>query len=453
MSTDAPLMHAVGARPSSTFKVMGQIATQAIPQAIVACVFSMLNLGMLAILSRHGNTDAVYLMSLMQPAFFLIIAIMEGLAVTNQVYSARTKHIGPKQSIPKSSRNLSWVGIGLICILALVGYGASKGLTLKSPSLSLTLSYLPATALSMTPFLVFEVYYGALRGRGRGLLGIAPLIFAAGLSLLVTGLLLRHYPIGFEAVLIGNFAGALLMLPIIIMLARRETGNDNAGSSSPVQVRLAPLFWAVGFPVFFSIVVASASAAVLFPVLDRFGKDEVSAFLVVIRLRAALMIPAIAVGSAIAILANQSLGGDGDALGNRYMAAGIPLVFAFYALGTLVVGLNAPAAVGFIVPGSEATLSIWSNKLLLLLLPTFFLAPCAVCIQIILEQLGDGIKVLVLTIFSEAATAAAIVYAVYKHNPIEYICYILVASAGFMFAVFVLRIVLIVRKPEPVHAV
>ncbi|WP_028003879.1 MATE family efflux transporter [Sinorhizobium meliloti] len=453
MSTDAPILHAVDIRPSSTIKVMGQIATQAIPQAIVACVFSMLNLGMLAILSRNGNTEAVYLMSLMQPAFFLIIAIMEGLAVTNQVYSARTKHVGPKQSILKSSRRLSWIGIALICILALVGYGASKSLELNSSSLVLTLSYLPAAALSMVPFLVFEVYYGALRGRGRGMRGIAPLILAAGLSLLVTGLLLRHYPVGFEAVLIGNFAGPLLMLPVIILLARREVGLDNAGSGAQPQARLAPLFWAVGFPVFFSIVIASASAAVLFPILDRFGKDEVSAFLVVIRLRAALMIPATAVGSAIAILANQSLGRNGDGMGGRYLAAGIPMVFALYALVTFVVSLNASAAIGFIVPGSEATLSVWSNKLLLLLLPTFFLAPCAVCIQIILEQLGDGIKVLALTILCEALTATAIIYAVYKHNPIEYICYILVVSAGFLFAVFLLRIVVVARKPEAVHAV
>ncbi|WP_320203663.1 hypothetical protein [Agrobacterium rosae] len=452
MSTDAHLLSTADTRPSSTFRVIGQIGVQAIPQAIVACVFSVVNLGMLTILSRHGNTDAVYLMSLMQPAFFLIIAIMEGLAVTNQVFSARTRHLGPTQSILKSSRSLSWIGIGLICLLALIAFGASR-LSLASPSLVLALSYLPVAALSMVPFLVFEVYYGALRGRGQGMVGIAPLIVAAGLSLLVTGILLKHYPMGFEAVLIGNFAGPLLALPVIIILARRETGSGDAAPNAPAPVRLVQMFWAVGFPVFFSIVIASASAAVLVPVLDRFGKDEVSAFLVVIRLRAALMIPAVAVGSAIAILANQSLGRDGSASGIRYLVAGIPLVLALYAAVTLVVALNASAAVGLIVPGSEAALSIWSNKLLLLLLPTFFLAPCAVCIQIILEQLGDGIKVLALTILAEAATAAAILYAVYRHSPIEHIGYILVASAGFLFAVFLLRIVFLARKPEAVHAV
>ncbi|WP_113423218.1 hypothetical protein [Rhizobium sp. SYY.PMSO] len=453
MTADAVLVQVSDAQRVSLASMMGQIIALAAPLAISACILSGLNLGMVTILARHGDTEAIYLMSLMQPAFFIIIAMMEGLAISNQVFSARCKNMPSAGAVLKSSRTLCLVGLLLIGAIALIAYCASQMLPLQSQSLALILSYLPMAALSMAAFLVFEIHHSALRGSGHALLAIGPFALAAILSLLVTYVLLDRYQIGFTAVLIGNFAGPLILLPIVVMLVRRIAMKDaDITEAMPEARRIWPLLSTVGFPVFFSILVASASAAFVFPVIDRFGADEVSAFLVVLRLRVAFTIPAVAAGSAIAILVNQSLNTRSGLSGDRYLAAGIPLVFAVYGVATVAILFAKTMAIGLIVPENATTLNMWSNNLLWLLLPTFFLMPCVVCIQIILEQIGDGPKVLVFTIVAEAATIGAIIFSAENSKSIESISHVLTVSSALLFAAYVARLVHVLHRWEKNHA-
>lgn len=454
MTADTTLIQISDAERVSLPSLMVRIVALAAPLAISACILSGLNLGMLTILGRHGDTEAIYLMSLMQPAFFIIIAIMEGLAITNQVFSARCMNAPSGGAVLKSSRALSVVGLLLIGTIALIAYCASQTLSLQSQSLALILSYLPIAALSMAAFLVFEVHHSALRGSGNALLAIGPFALAAILSLLVTYVLLYRYQIGFTAVLIGNFTGPLIMLPIVFALVRRIARKDKEMTESvPEARRIWPLLSTVGLPVFFSILAASASAAFVFPIIDRFGENEVSAFLVVLRLRVAFTIPAVAAGSAIAILVNQSPNNQTGLSGDRYLAAGIPFVFTVYAVATIIIMLVKTTAIGLIVPEDAATLNLWSNNLLWLLLPTFFLMPCVVCIQIILEQIGDGLKVLVFTIIAEIATIAAVMLSVENGKSIEAISHVLTVSSAFIFASYIARLVYVLRHWEKNHAV
>ncbi|SCW88854.1 Na+-driven multidrug efflux pump [Rhizobium mongolense subsp. loessense] len=454
MSSDAALIQTVKAQQDSIPTLMGRIIALAAPLAISACILSGLNLGMLTILARHGDTQAIYLMSLMQPAFFIVIAMMEGLAITNQVFSARCKKTPASGAVLRSSRVLSLVGLGLICAIALLAYWASQILSPQSQSLGLILSYLPIAALSMAAFLVFEIHHSALRGSGHALLAIVPFAFAAILSLLVAYVLLDRYSMGFTAVMIGNFVGPLAFLPIVYALVRKIAHKDTETPENlPEAKKVWPLLSTVGFPVFFSILVASASAAFLFPIIDRFGETEVSAFLVVLRLRVAFTIPAVAAGSAIAILVNQSLNNQTGVSGDRYLAVGIPLVFTLYAMATCFILFARAVAIGLIVPESAATLNMWSNNVLWLLLPTFFLLPCVVCIQIILEQIGDGPKVLVFTIIAEAATICAIIFSAENSKSLGYICHVLTISSALLFASYVARLVHVMQRWEKTHVV
>jgi Na+-driven multidrug efflux pump len=454
LTADTALIQVSDAPRVSLPSMMGRIIVLAAPLAISACILSGLNLGMLTILARHGDTEAIYLMSLMQPAFFIIIAMMEGLAITNQVFSARCKNEPSAGAVLKSSRALSLVGLLLIGAIALIAYCVSQMLLLPSQSLALILSYLPIAALSMAAFLVFEIHHSALRGSGHALLAIGPFALAAILSLLVTYVLLDRYQIGFTAVLIGNFAGPLIMLPIVLALVRRIARKDEEMTQGmPEARRIWPLLSTVGFPVFFSILIASASAAFVFPIIDRFGEDEVSAFLVVLRLRVAFTIPAVAAGSAIAILVNQSPNNQTGLSGDRYLAAGIPLVFTVYAVATIVILLAKTTAIGLIVPENASTLNLWSNNLLWLLLPTFFLMPCVVCIQIILEQIGDGPKVLVFTIVAEIATISAIIFSTENSKSIETISHVLTVSSALLFAAYIARLVYVLHHWEKNHAI
>lgn len=454
MTIDVSVQLTKVAIPQPTVRIIAQIGALAAPLALGACVLSTLNLGTVALLSRYDQSGALHMMSLLQPAFFIVIALMEGLAVTNQVFAARTKQAWPKGSLRRSSGILAITGLLLLCLLAASAYGLERLIGERVGAWRPTLTELPLALLSMAAFLIFEVYHGALRGRGRVLMGLIPFAMAAAISLSATYFLLTRHQLGFDAVLLGNLAGSLVMLPIVIYLVHREAHGGETMPARQLHARLRGLLTHVGGPVFFSILVASASAAVVFPVLDRLGKDEVSAFLVVIRLRIAFMIPAIAAGSAIAILANQALdehSKHGQSL--RPLAVGLVFVFALYLLATLAMALMPGFAIDAIVPQQTAELNDRSIRLLLLLLPTFFLLPCAICMQIILEQIGDGLKVLLLTIVVELATIAAVLFVFQDQRPIEYICYVLIASASVMFVAFLVRILMLSRRWEVEHVV
>ncbi|QDG94524.1 hypothetical protein NIBR502774_18485 (plasmid) [Rhizobium sp. NIBRBAC000502774] len=453
MSAEAPSLPVVDSNPVSTLAVIGRILSQAAPLAIAACILSALNLGMLAVLSRHGDLEAIYLTSLMQPAFFFVIAVMEGLAITNQVFAAKSKHAWPKRSILTSSRILSGFGIAVISTIALLSWILSKTVATETRTYALIGAYLPLTLLSMTAFVAFEVHHGALRGRGRALLGLVPFGLAAGLSILCTWVLLRSLELGFEAVLIGNFVGPFLMLPVVVVLLHREARNGEFMTAGDFSKRIRQLLKTVGMPVFSSVIVASIGAAVLFPVLDGFGEDDISAFLVIVRLRAAFMIPAIAAGSAIAILINQTGRGLGSISARRYLATGMPMFIGFYALATAALYFNQSIAISAIVPERAEALNSASQELLFLLLPTFFLIPCSVLVQIILEQVGDGIKVFLLSSIIEVLTVCAVIFAVVQDKPLVFICLILTVSASLAFILLVLRICLISRTWESPDAV
>nr|WP_145994355.1 hypothetical protein [Mesorhizobium loti] len=449
MSIEVSVQPAPATIPQPTTRIVGQIVALAAPLALGACVLSVLNLGTLALLSRYDQSGALHMMSVLQPAFFLVIALMEGLSVTNQVFAARTKQSLPKGSLWNSSRVFAITGLLLLCCLAAAGYGVQRVLGERAGTWLPTLIELPLAVLSMAAFVIFEVYHGALRGRGRVLLGLLPFAAAAVISLGTTYFLLTRHQLGFDAVLLGNLVGPLVMLPLVVFLVHREARGGETLPVPQLYGKLRGLLANVGGPVFFSILIASASAAVLFPVLDRFGKDEVSAFLIVIRLRIAFMIPAVAAGSAIAILANQSLdehSNHGQSV--RPLTVGLLFVIALYLLATLIMALIPGVAVDAIVPQQTAELNDRSIRLLLLLLPTFFLLPCAICMQIILEQVGDGLKVLLLTILVELSTIAAVLFVVQDQRSIEHICYILIASSAAMFIAFLVRLRMLSRRWE-----
>lgn len=454
MSIDVSAPSAGPSEASSVLRLLGKIGALAAPLALGACVLSVFNLGTLALLSRYDQGPALHTVSLLQPAFFLIIALMEGLGITNQVFAARTKRAFSQHGLRGSSWRLAIIGLGLLFLLTALAYGAERVFGSRAGSWEPVLADLPYAILSMAAFVVFEVYHGALRGRGRIFLGLVPFALAVTVTLAVMYGLLTQYDLGLYAVLLGNFVGPLLLLPVIIYLVHREARGGEPMSTHALYGQLRGLLAGVGGPVFFSILVASASAAVIFPVLDRFGKEEVSAFLVIIRLRVAFMIPAVAAGSAIAILVNQSFdeklkhGSSG-----RILAVGLPVIFGFYLLATLALAFAPGMAIDTIVPQQTAALNVWSLRLLLLLSPTFFLLPCAVCMQIVLEQVGDGLKVLILTIVVEVATVCALLFALQDEQSIEFVCYVLIASAGVTFIAFLVRILMLSRKWEASRAV
>lgn len=433
---------------ASALAILGQILAMAVPLALGAMVTSGLNLGKIAILARSAHPEALELLSLLQPVFLLVLAMMECFAITNQVFSARSKRNWPRRGILKSSRYLSGLAVLCILVLAAIAYAVSRLVHFDNRMIEQTLSHAPVFLLSLSGFVVFDIYYGALRGQGRLLRSLLPFLGLALIDLAVTYGLISQFGWGFEAILAGNLAGPLVMLPIVILLVRIEAGSGPEVATQQISARLRPLLIVVGLPIAASILIGSISAAVIFPVLAQFGADYASAFLVVLRFRIAFMIPAIAVGSVIAILVNQAAE-DGDAsMRLRYLVIGIPVVLLIYAAATALLPYWCGSVLDALVSQKANALALHqaTDFVMAQLQITFFLIAAATMLQVMLEQLGRATHVLVITIAAEIITSGGVMYAAQAGYDLTMILRLLCVVAAVTFGLLLVQLVLLIRQ-------
>ncbi|MCG7622248.1 hypothetical protein [Epibacterium sp. Ofav1-8] len=439
------------ARPT-VWQTLSRILLLAIPFAVGAAATSTLNLGKVALLARVPDTGALNTLSLLQPSFILALAIMEGLAITAQVFSARSRHNWPRRGTQRAVLRLCRNGVILFVIVAAVGYAAAETLPVQDPEIRLILAHFPLFMLSLVPFVVFDIFYGAMRGQGKVLLGLVPFVGLVAIDLTTTYVLVSQYGWGFEAVLIGNLVGPILMLPVIALLLRRELRDGEDSPEEPFRIRIRQLQIGVGIPVFSSIVVGFVSASVVFPILSKIGEDSASAFFVVLRYRIAFMIPAIAIGSAIAILVNQLAEQGQTAQRLRYLIIGVPFMLCLYAIVTALLP-QWTGALDLLVPEQAEALRAATNQMFTELLITFFLISGSAMLQVILEQLGRGVQVLVITFLIEAGTCAAVLWAMMQGAGMGLILDVLIAAAAGSFGLFAVQFLLLLRSLGRAHAV
>ena len=443
--------YTLAAAPSA-LGTLSRIFKLAFPFALGAMVTSALNLGKVAMLSRAEDTGALHILSLLQPSFILILAMMEGLAITNQVFSARSRHNWPRRGVLRASRRLSVLAVILLIVVAMTGFVASQYITVDDPSIRTTLDHFPAFVLSMTFFVIFSIYYGALRGQGKVFLGLLPFAALVVIDLFATHTLVTNFGWGFEAVVAGNLLGAAVVLPVIIWLLRREVATGENVPEETFFIRLRQLQIHVGLPVFSSIVVGVVSGSVIFPALSELGRDIASAFFVVLRYRIAFMIPAIAIGSAIAVLVNQAASDEQRTTRFRYLAVGVPVMLILYAVGTAVLP-HWNGALNLLIPVDADSLRTATELMFAQLLLTFFFVAGTAMFQVILEQLGRGIHVLVITILAETGTCAAVLWAMHNGANLGIVVQILNGFAIATFALFAVQFLLLLRTIGSRHAI
>ncbi|WP_293577446.1 hypothetical protein [Phaeobacter sp.] len=431
-------------RPS-IWQTLSRILLLALPFAVGAAATSSLNLGKVALLARVPDTGALATLSLLQPSFILALAIMEGLAITAQVFSARSRHNWPRRGTLRAVHRLCRNGVLLFLVVSGLGFGVAQVLTVEDAEMRVVLDHFPLFMLSLVPFVVFDIFYGAMRGQGKVLLGLLPFIGLVAFDLGTTYLLVANHGWGFDAVLVGNMVGPVLMLPVIAWLLRREVQGGEDSPEEPFQIRMRQLQIGVGIPVFSSIVVGFVSASVVFPILAKIGEDSASAFFVVLRYRMAFMIPAIAIGSAIAILVNQLADEGQTAQRLRYLVIGVPFMLCLYA-GVTALLPQWNGALDLLVPEQAETLRRATDDMFAALLITFFLISGSAMLQVILEQLGRGFHVLVITFLIEAGTCAGVVWAMVQGAGMGLILDILIAAAALSFGLFAVQFLLLLRK-------
>jgi Na+-driven multidrug efflux pump len=391
-------------RPPGRLPLPLRILTMALPLMVGALAGAGLHVAKTAILTHHGDTDTLFTLSLVQPAFIFMLACLESLAITNQVFSSKSVNGWTRGDVLRATAVFSRIGVVLALLLA-AGFWAAAPLTAglwdDGPAV---LPQMALFVLSMLPFLLFEMRNGALRGQGRTGLALVSYVVLIVVDLAVTWVAVTRHDLGFTAVLLGNAAGPIAALPLVILFLRREIGGAERGPTEAFRKRLIGLGIGVAGPVFASMFAGSASAAVIFPAMAALGETVSSAFLIVVRLRIIFIIPAVALGSAIAILVNQMPESGHDGERRRTLVVGAAMVLGLYGLGLAGLYAWSDPIVAQIVPENTPVLAAEVRGLVSALLPTFYLIATFTMFQVILEHLGLGLRVLAVTLISEVAT-------------------------------------------------
>lgn len=394
--------------PGGHLGTIGKIGKLALPLMVGSLAAAGLQVVKAGILTHTGETAALNTLALVQPAFIFMLAFLEALAITNQVFSSKSVNNWAKGDVPRATRVFSVIGLILTALMVAGFWGASFAVDARWPSAAEILPQMALFVASMAPFMLFELRNGALRGQGRTARALAAFAVLILADVAVTWVAVAELGLGFHGVLLGNAIGPIVALPVVVVMLRREIGAAPRGEAGDFKKHMIGLSIGVAGPVFVSMFAGSASAAVIFPTLASLGQDVASGFLVIVRLRILFIIPAIAVGSAIAILINQ-MPERGQAAEKRgILSVGVATVLGIYAVATFGIYLMRGSVVGLVVPMENAALFAATTELMVVLIATFFLVAAFTMLQVILEHLGLGVRVLIVTVVTELLTIGLI---------------------------------------------
>ncbi|MEZ5771191.1 MAG: MATE family efflux transporter [Defluviimonas denitrificans] len=386
-------------------KTWSDLLHMAWPIMLGAGAMALLHTGQASLLGHVPDTRPLYLLSMLQPWYLLFFAFLEALAITAQVFSARSCKAWPKGGIK--------VAVLLLSLLSLAITAGLLWCVRESDWLLIhyfkvldeaTLAVLPAYILTLAPFALFEILNGTMRGQGRTLPGLIVLGIAVVINLGVTYYLLHAVGMGIEALFYGNLvsggAATLLMAGVVLFWL------DGSGPAPllPSVIRAATLLAVVGAPVFLSMVVGFFSSTVLFGRMAEFGSEHASGFLLATRLRFFMLIPATALATSLAVLLNQDNEADGG--GAHHMARLLQSatgLLVFYAV--LVAALYAAQPFLIAALAEDQQVRTAADAMLTLLLPTYIIVAFVVFCHVVMENLGRGGRVLFWTLLLEGPPA------------------------------------------------
>ena len=371
------------------------------PMIVVAVAVSFSQNIQTAILGHGAETTSIYWLSMIQPFSFLFLAILECLAISNQVFSARSVNLWSKQKVFRATSLLSVLGVLIVALL-------SGAIALTSPWLEKLLPVsggrfyqeaLPLYFLSMLPFIQLEMCNSALRGQGRSavsmLLVIAYIILNAGICYTSYHL----YGLGFYSIIVANALASGLLIPIATWLVRRVSYLEQDDRPQAFIPRLKGLLQQVGLPIFASFIVVFFSSLLVFPLIGTLGEQYVAAFLIITKIRMFVVIPAVACGSALAILINQRLSISSGGELKRLLHRGLMFIGGLYLVLTVAIYFSEKMLIGLL--SGDGAIRDASSQMMLILLPTFFITAFVASLQALLEQLDQARRVLILTVIIE----------------------------------------------------
>ncbi|MEX5592655.1 MATE family efflux transporter [Pseudomonas orientalis] len=406
------------------------------PMIVVAVAVSFSQNIQTAILGHGAETTSLYWLSMIQPFSFLFLAILECLAISNQVFSARSVNLWSRQKVLRATLLLAVLGMLVIAFV-------SAAFALSAPWLENMLPVagthfyqqaLPLYFLSMLPFVQLEMCNSALRGQGRSAASMLLVMAFIVLNGAICYTSYHVYGLGFYSIIVANALASCLLIPIatgLVWRVGRQAQDDRPQAFIP---RLKGLLAQVGLPIFASFIVVFFSSLLVFPLIGKVGEQYVAAFLIITKIRMFIVIPAVACGSALAILINQRLTvTSGEGL-KWLLHRGLMFIGGLYLVLTVAVYFSESRLIG-LLSGDDAIREA-SSQMMLILLPTFFLTAFVASLQALLEQLDQARRVLILTVIIELLMVIVLWVGWERFSSVKSILGIIIVFSAINFLAF-----------------
>jgi Na+-driven multidrug efflux pump len=368
----------------------GRIVRVSAPMVASTAATIGTQLVVIGLIGRIGDA-ALYVRSLYTPVAFLFLAVTTGLAVTLQVAVAQCRGRGDETQISGYLGGVARLG-GLLYLLmvgALIGSaGVLEAALRTAPDRRGTFSeFLIAMAGAALFGMLGELCAAVLRGLGRT--GTAALVTATYVGcylgvVVVGGLVLRG---GLMAVALGNALAGLCELGVgLIILVHGGVIDMRAFAGWRRDVpRLAV---SIGLPVGSSYVVLCVVNLLLLRIVAPAGQAAVAGFGVGYMLQTAVIVPAIGLGSAVAVLMNQSVAAGSVQAARTVFKRGIFLAAGGYVAVTVVVVI-AGGQVASLMSGNPAV-AAQAREFVSVVGPAFGCMGLGLTALTILEQVGYG---------------------------------------------------------------
>jgi Na+-driven multidrug efflux pump len=366
-----------------------RIRALAMPIMLAALIGVLVQFAVVALLGRLSD-QALYVRSLYLPVAFLVLALQEGLDVSTQVAVALRRGRGDRAGIAPLAGSFVRLGVvlfGLVCLALTLAAPLLAGLLATSAAdRDLFVSFVRWSALASMASIGPAVLAATLRGWGEATSAAAVSVSTAVTQVGMVALLGFGAGLGVFSVplavvtggAVGTFVGALGWrrhgLPVMDLRAW--------------QPAAARTLVSVGVPVASSYLLLFGSNLGLLWVLGPFGAAVVSGFSGAYTVQTVLIVPAIALGSATAIVMNQLRGQGQDALLPKVFRSGVELASVAYVAVAAVAWLGRGVLAAAVTP--SPVVADQAQRYLGIVLPGVALMGLVLVAVTVLEQLGAG---------------------------------------------------------------
>jgi len=357
----------------------------------------------------HTSATALYFVSLYIPISFFLLAIVEGICVTNQVVVAKKTGQDSLIEVPAVSYSLALTGILILALLAGACYAWGEKLApylfavdpiLATKFATFLSAMLAASALTI-PGMILD---STIRGMGRTGLAFALLL---GYAVVYIGLLYHFtHNLGMHEIAIPYaiaISSLFFFVATIIGIRAITKGRVHAWNFFLHPEAFIMLRY-VGVPVALSHMLIFVSTFFYNLILAPFGVDVVSGFGVAFRIQTLVILPALTFGEGISILMNQKMGAGRakDAFG--IFKTGLILCFSFYVIVSLGISLSAAQLPTLIT--SDPTVLREAITYLSSVAPTYCWMGVLLTVLLVLEQTDNGFRAFALNLIYFATVIA-----------------------------------------------